>query len=38
MHNRDNEEYNDFWIEAKQDLAESIQIAKAAGVPDAKFG
>lgn len=35
MHNRDNEEYNDFWIEAKQDLVESIQIAKAAGVPDA---
>ena len=37
MHNRDNEEYNDFWIEAKQDLAESIQIAKAAGVPDANI-
>ena len=35
MHNRDNEEYNDFWTEAKQDLDESIQIAKAAGVPDA---
>lgn len=37
MHNRDNEEYNDFWIEAKQDLAESIQIAKAAGIPDANI-
>jgi len=37
MHNRDNEEYNDFWIEAKQDLAESILIAKAAGIPDANI-
>ncbi len=34
MHNRDNEEYADFWSEAKQDLEESIQITKAAGVPD----
>ncbi|WP_277586873.1 dihydropteroate synthase [Psychrobacillus antarcticus] len=34
MHNRDNEEYTDFWSEAKQDLEESIQLAKAAGVPD----
>src|SRR6185312_8939603 len=34
MHNRDNEEYNDFWPEAKQDLEECIQIAKSAGVPD----
>ena len=34
MHNRDNEEYADFWSDAKQDLEESIQIAKAAGVPD----
>ncbi|WP_391206216.1 dihydropteroate synthase [Psychrobacillus sp. L4] len=34
MHNRDDEEYNDFWPEAKQDLVECIQIAKAAGVPD----
>ena len=34
MHNRDNENYVDFWSEAKQDLEESIQIAKAAGVPD----
>ena len=35
MHNRDNEDYVDFWPEAKQDLIECIQIAKAAGVPDA---
>ena len=34
MHNRDNENYVDFWSEAKQDIEESIQIAKAAGVPD----
>ncbi|MDF2065401.1 dihydropteroate synthase [Bacillus sp. Cr_A10] len=34
MHNRDNEEYTDFWPEAKQDLEECIQIAKAAGVTD----
>ena len=34
MHNRDNEEYTDFWSNAKQDLVESIQITKAAGVPD----
>lgn len=34
MHNRDNEEYDDFWSEAKQDLLECIQIAKSAGVPD----
>ncbi|MER2079244.1 dihydropteroate synthase [Psychrobacillus psychrotolerans] len=34
MHNRDNEEYTDFWSEAKQDLEESIQITRAAGVPD----
>lgn len=34
MHNRDNEEYTDFWSDAKQDLKESIQLAKAAGVPD----
>ncbi|MCK1999510.1 dihydropteroate synthase [Psychrobacillus psychrodurans] len=34
MHNRDNEEYTDFWSNAKQDLLESIQITKAAGVPD----
>ena len=34
MHNRDNEDYTDFWSEAKQDLEDSIQITKAAGVPD----
>lgn len=34
MHNRDSEEYTDFWSNAKQDLEESIQITKAAGVPD----
>lgn len=34
MHNRDNEDYIDFWSEAKQDLEDSIQITKAAGVPD----
>lgn len=34
MHNRDNEEYTDFWLDSKQDIEESIQIAKAAGVPD----
>lgn len=34
MHNRDNEEYTNFWSEAKQDLEECIQIAQAAGVPN----
>ena len=34
MHNRDSEEYTDFWSDAKQDLEKSIQIAKDAGVPD----
>ncbi|WP_144513503.1 dihydropteroate synthase [Bacillus sp. FJAT-22090] len=34
MHNRDNEDYTNFWIEAKQDIEECIQIAKKAGVPD----
>lgn len=34
MHNRDNEDYIDFWSEAKQDLEDSIQITKAVGVPD----
>ncbi|MGE7980666.1 dihydropteroate synthase [Psychrobacillus sp. NPDC093200] len=33
MHNRDNEDYVDFWTEAKQDLEESIQIARSAGIP-----
>ncbi|MBK3496894.1 dihydropteroate synthase [Viridibacillus sp. YIM B01967] len=36
MHNRDNEEYGEhFWVSAKADLEESVQIAKSAGVPDA---
>jgi len=36
MHNRDNEEYGaNFWEVAKADLEKSLQIAKAAGVPDA---
>lgn len=34
MHNRDNEEYTDFCSDAKQDLEESIQLVKAAGVPE----
>lgn len=34
MHNRDNENYNNFWTEAKQDLEECIETAKAAGVKD----
>lgn len=33
MHNRDNENYADYWAEFQQDLRESIQIATAAGVP-----
>lgn len=37
MHNRDNEAYDNFWPEAKQDLEECIQIAKAAGVADAQI-
>lgn len=36
MHNRENEEYGvNFWGVAKADLEKSLQIAKAAGVPDA---
>ncbi|MGE7925217.1 dihydropteroate synthase [Viridibacillus arvi] len=36
MHNRENEEYGaNFWEVAKADLEKSVQIAKAAGVPDA---
>ncbi|MEX3625777.1 dihydropteroate synthase [Viridibacillus arvi] len=36
MHNRENEEYGvNFWEVAKADLEKSLQIAKAAGVPDA---
>ncbi|WP_332651668.1 dihydropteroate synthase [Lysinibacillus sp. 54212] len=34
MHNRQNTSYDDFWQDAKADLAESIAIAKAAGVPE----
>lgn len=34
MHNRDNTNYTNFWQDAKADLAESIAIAKKAGVPD----
>jgi dihydropteroate synthase len=33
MHNRTNEDYDDFWTDAKSDLEESIAIAKEAGVP-----
>lgn len=32
MHNREDEDYADFWTEAKKDLEESIDIARAAGV------
>lgn len=34
MHNRDNEEYHEFWPDVKKDLEESIQIAQNAGVLD----
>ncbi len=34
MHNRENTEYNDFWIEVKSDLEESVQLAKDAGVAE----
>ena len=34
MHNRENEEYDDFWTDVKSDLEESIAIAKDAGVPN----
>ena len=34
MHNRESEEYADFWKEAKQDIHDSIHIAKSAGVAD----
>ena len=34
MHNRDNEDYKDFWLDAVQDLEESIRIVKDAGVLD----
>ncbi len=34
MHNRIEAVYDDFWHEAKEDLEESIRIARNAGVPD----
>ena len=34
MHNRDNTDYKDFLTEMCQDLRESVEIAKAAGIPD----
>jgi dihydropteroate synthase len=34
MHNRDNTDYTDFWPDVRKDLEESVQIAKAAGVPN----
>lgn len=35
MHNRGNSEYVDFWSEFKADVQQSIELVKAAGVPDA---
>lgn len=35
MHNRDNEQYGDYWEDFMTDIRESIQLAKNAGVPDA---
>ncbi|MGM0899351.1 MAG: dihydropteroate synthase [Bacillota bacterium] len=32
MHNRTKPDYNDFWTDVKEDLSESIQIARDAGV------
>lgn len=34
MHNRDNKDYSDFWLDVRKDLEESVQIAKDAGVPN----
>lgn len=34
MHNREQEQYTDFWPEFMMDMQESIRIAKEAGVPD----
>lgn len=34
MHNKENEDYGDFWTDVKADLDESIAIAKEAGIPD----
>lgn len=33
MHNRDNKDYSDFWLDVRKDLEESVQTAKNAGVP-----
>lgn len=37
MHNRDNQDYDDFWNDLKSDLKESLAIAKAAGIPDERI-
>ena len=34
MHNRENTDYTDFWLDVRKDLEESVQISKDAGVPD----
>lgn len=34
MHNRDNEQYENYWADFMSDMKESIQLAKDAGVPD----
>ncbi len=34
MHNRDNTEYDNFWIDVRSDLEESVQLAKDAGVAE----
>ncbi len=34
MHNRQDKQYTDFWPEFIEDLQESIQLARAAGVPE----
>ena len=35
MHNRDNDQYGEFWKDFISDMEESIQLAKDAGIPDA---
>ena len=37
MHNRDNQNYNDYFADVLDDLKESIKIAKAAGIEDDKI-
>ncbi len=37
MHNRDNTDYHDFLAEVKDDLQQTIDIAKAAGIEDEKI-